>query len=71
MMSSLIAVPYCYQYLLDQIPIGLLLYTHIPTALLALVFGGYVLWKDRRGAARLLFFLCAAFALCTATCQKT
>jgi len=48
MPTSLIEVQYCYDYLINQIPVGLLVYSHVPTAILALLFAGYILVKDRR-----------------------
>ena len=59
---SLIHISYCYDYLLHQISLGLLLYSHIPTALIALLFGGFVLWQTRRLSSVLLALVCAAFA---------
>lgn len=62
MFTNLIQVQYCYDYVTNQIPLELLLYTHVPTALLALLFGGYVLSQDRGLASRALAVVCAAFA---------
>ena len=62
MITSLVQVQYCYDYVTNQIPLELLLYTHVPTALLALLFGGYVLSQDRSFASRALAIVCAAFA---------
>lgn len=62
MLTHLVQVQYCYHYLIDQIPVGLLVYSHIPTALVALAFGFYVLFKDRRLASIALAMVCAAFA---------
>lgn len=62
MLTNLIQVQYCYDYVTNQIPLELLLYTHVPTALLALLFGGYVLSQDRGLASRALAVVCAAFA---------
>lgn len=61
-LESFINIQYCYDYLINQIPVGLLLYSHIPTALAALVFGGYVLYRVRRLTSITLFIVCAAFA---------
>lgn len=60
--SSFIAVQYCYDYLIGQIPVGLLLYSHIPTALLALLFGGFVLYRVRSLSSVTLFVVCVMFA---------
>ena len=62
MPSALINIHYCYDYLIGQIPLGLLIYSHIPTAVLALLFGGFVYFNTRRLSGSLLFLLCAAFA---------
>lgn len=63
MLHNLVHVQYCYNYLIDQIPVGLLLYSHIPTALVAIFFGGFVWYKDRRLASFNLFVVCIAFAV--------
>lgn len=63
MPSALIQVQYCYDYVTNQIPLGLILYTHGPTALLALLFSGYVLAKVRSRASWALGVVCVAFAV--------
>ena len=35
-LNFIVNVQYCYDYLIDQIPVALLLYSHIPTAVVAL-----------------------------------
>src|SRR4029079_9282091 len=60
---SFIQLQYCYDYLINQIPVGLLLYSHIPTAIVALLFGGYVLYKARSLPSITLFIVCVAYAL--------
>lgn len=62
MFANFINIQYCYTYLIDQIPVGLLLYSHIPTALMALFFGGYVLIKKRNLASFNLFAVCLLFS---------
>jgi len=62
MPSALINIHYCYDYLIGQIPLGLLIYSHIPTAILALLFGSFVYFNTRRLSGSLLFLLCVAFA---------
>ncbi len=61
-LSQLISLHYCYTYLVDQISVGLLLYAHIPTALTALIFGSYILYRDRKLPNTTLFFVCISFA---------
>jgi signal transduction histidine kinase len=63
MFSHLISVQYCYTYLIDQIPVSLLLYSHIPGAIISLFFGGYVLYKKRDSSSLALFIVCLSFAL--------
>jgi signal transduction histidine kinase len=63
MFFNFINVQYCYDYLIGQIPVGLLLYSHIPTALLALLFSGYVLLKVRDKSSIALFVVCVSFAV--------
>lgn len=63
MLSHFINIQYCYDYLINQIPVGLLLYSHIPTALAALFFGGYVLIRKRSLVSFNLFVICLLFAI--------
>lgn len=60
--THFIHVQYCYTYLVDQIPMGLLLYSHIPTALIALIFGGFVFFRTRTLSAAMIFGACVSFA---------
>jgi signal transduction histidine kinase len=60
--EPLVNIQYCYDYLINQIPVGLLLYSHIPTAIAALFFGGFVLYKVRRLPSLTLFIVCVSFA---------
>lgn len=61
-LESFINIQYCYDYLINQIPVGLLLYSHIPTAIVAIFFGSYVLLKTRTLSSVSLFVICLAFA---------
>ena len=61
MLNHFIHIQYCYTYLVDQIPMGLLLYSHIPTALIALVFGIFVFYKSRNLLGLTLFMVCGGF----------
>jgi len=63
MPSYFIHVQYCYDYLVNQIPMGLLLYSHIPTALLAIGFSTYVLIRARNLPSVLLFAMCLSFGI--------
>ncbi len=63
MLSYFIHVPYCYEYLLNQIPIGLLLYSHLPVALMAFIFSAYILLKNRSLPSVLLFIICSIFTI--------
>ena len=63
MFEHLIVIDYCYEYLVNQISIGLLLYAHIPSSLSALFFSVYILFKTRSYTSKLLFGICAVFAL--------
>lgn len=63
MLSIFIHAPYCYQYLVNQIPMGLLLYSHLPTSLIALCFGAYVFYKARNLPAFLFFNICLIFTI--------
>ncbi len=62
-LNFIVNVQYCYDYLIDQIPVALLLYSHIPTAVVALLFGGFVLTKVRNLSSVSLFVVCFSFAV--------
>ena len=63
MLTYFVHVQYCYDYLINQIPVSLLLYSHIPTSLFAIIFGTYVLLKSRNLPAFLFFNICLLFTL--------
>ncbi|KKR28201.1 MAG: Multi-sensor hybrid histidine kinase [Candidatus Woesebacteria bacterium GW2011_GWA1_39_8] len=63
MLESLMSVHYCYNYLINQIPVGLLLYSHVPTALTALIFSSYVMLKSWNRSGLLLFIVCFLFVI--------
>lgn len=63
MLEHIIIVDYCYEYLVNQISIGLLLYAHIPASLSALFFSIYILLKTKSYTSKLLFGICGTFAL--------
>lgn len=63
MLDSFVNVHYCYVYLVNQISIGLLMYAHIPAALLAILFGSFVLYKTRNLAGKAFFVVCISFAI--------
>ncbi len=63
MLLSLINIQYCYDALINQIPVELIFYSHIPTALLALLFGSFLLYKSRKLTNVTLFAVCVFFAL--------
>jgi signal transduction histidine kinase len=60
---NLVNIQYCYEYLVSQISLGLLVYSHIPTAIIALVFGAFLFFKTRKLSSGYLFLLCVTFAL--------
>ncbi len=62
-LSHFIHVQYCYTYLIDQIPLGLLSYSHLPTALLSLLFGIFILYKTKNLQGVLFFGICFTFSL--------
>lgn len=62
-LANLVDIQYCYDYLINQIPVGLLLYSHIPTGIIALLFGTYIFVTSRTREAFALFVVSAAFAL--------
>ena len=63
MLIHLVQIQYCYDYLINQIPVGLLLYSHIPTAVVALLFGTFLLFSARKVQNWTLFIVCVFFAL--------
>ncbi len=58
-----VQVQYCYDYLVNQIPVALLMYSHIPTALVALIFGGFLYVKTRNLASGTLLVVSLFFGL--------
>lgn len=63
MLSQFVHLQYCYDYLINQIPVGLLLYSHIPTAIIALLFGGFLFFNARNIQSLTLFIVSLFFAL--------
>lgn len=63
LLYNLSNIEYCYQYVINQIPVDLLLYAHIPTALVAILFGFYIILHNRSVASVSLFYVCVGFAL--------
>ena len=63
MLTHFVKIQYCYDYLINQIPVGLLLYSHIPTAIIAIIFGGYLIYKNRNISSIALFIVCISFAV--------
>ena len=63
MIPQIINLQYCYYNLFSQIQVGLLLYSHIPTALVSLLFGGYLLFKSKSLPIITLFIVSLFFAL--------
>ncbi len=61
-MGSFIVLHYCYNYLINQISIGLLLYSHIPVAITGLLMGGFLLFRARKLPNILLFLVSLFFA---------
>lgn len=62
-MHFLTSIQYCYEYTVNQISLGLLSYSHGPTALISLFFGGYILWREKSRVSLTLFIVCISFAL--------
>lgn len=54
-------IDYCYEYVVNQIPVDLLLYAHIPPALAAIIFGFYLIYRNRSVASFSLFYVCLGF----------
>jgi signal transduction histidine kinase len=49
--------------LVNQISIGLLLYSHLPTATFALLFGGFLIYRNKSIQSISLFIICLAFVV--------
>ena len=62
-MFSLPHIQYCFENLSSQMSVGLLLYSHIPTALVALFFGGFLFFKTKNILGTTFFATCIFFAL--------
>src|SRR3989344_445686 len=63
MFSYFINIQYCYEYLINQISIGLLLYTHLPAASIAFAFSIYALIKAKNLSSFFLFLTCLTFTM--------
>ncbi len=63
MLENIINIQYCYYYLIGQTPISLLLYSHIPTAIISILFGSFVFIKDRTKTGFALFIVCLSFSI--------
>lgn len=63
LLSQFSSLQYCYDYLLGQIPVSLLFYSHIPAALISILFGIYLLYKVRDLQSKTLFIVLFFFAL--------
>ena len=62
-MADLINLQYCYDYTVNQISFGLLLYSHLPAAVIALALGVFILIKAKDLSSVLFFSICFTFAL--------
>ena len=62
-MLNFIVTQYCYDYTVNQISLGLLLYSHIPTAIFSILFGSYVLLKEKKRLGWALFFVSLFFTV--------
>ncbi|MEI6479917.1 MAG: HAMP domain-containing sensor histidine kinase [bacterium] len=63
MINFFIKNQYCYDYVANQISTSIITYSHLPTAIIALLFGGYVLYKSRSLNTFILFFICLFFSI--------
>ena len=63
MLTSLINVQYCYDYLVNQIPVNLLFYSHLTVVVASLIFGIYLLSKSRTLPSIMFFLVCLSFAI--------
>lgn len=63
MLNSLIHTQYCYSYLIDQISIPLLLYAHLPSALVALFIGVFLIRRNRDLPSLTLLAVILSFAI--------
>lgn len=54
---------YCYVELLKQISLSLLLYSHVPTAFIAILVGSYIYLRSKDSTSFQLFIVCILFAL--------
>ena len=63
MLQNFIHLQYCYNYLINQISVNLLLYSHIPSAVIALIFGSFLIFNARKLPNVMLFLVCASFSI--------
>ncbi|MFH1626763.1 MAG: HAMP domain-containing sensor histidine kinase [bacterium] len=62
-MEKLISLHYCYDYFINQTSVGLIMYSHIPTALMAIFFGLFILLKKKALPNIIFFIVCIFFAI--------
>jgi signal transduction histidine kinase len=60
MFDKLVYIQYCFDTF-TQIPVSLLLYSHIPTSLFALLFSIFILRRKKTVASQSLFLVCLLF----------
>ena len=58
MINFFIKNQHCYDYTADQISTSVITYSHLPTAIIAALFGSYVLYKSRSLNTFILFLIC-------------
>ena len=63
MINSFESIHYCYISLINQMSVGLLMYAHIPAALLAIFFGIFILYKTKNKIGVTFFIVCMSFAV--------
>ena len=63
MFQFFIQTQYCFNYLINQISPSLLFYAHIPTSIIAMIFGFFILSNSKTSEGKTLFKVCGLYTL--------
>lgn len=63
MLNTFINSQYCYEYLINQIPINLLFYGHLTVLIISVLFAAFIAFKVRTFPGRLLSGMMIAFSI--------
>ena len=61
----------CYDIIKDTVPVSMVYYSHIPSAIVSLLIGTFVILKNRKMVGWLVFFIAVFFSLWSFTEPET